>query len=123
MEIMHITTHITAFGDQKENRVASGGEGEGSGLGCEPCHEVPEPGTVQGSTTTISPPAFIACFAHASVTANASIHPFGATAATAPTHAHAATFGICVFVAEPTHPPSNALQPATTATTTKARST
>jgi hypothetical protein len=29
----------------------------------------------------------------------------------------------CAFVAEPTHPPSNALQPATTATTTKARGT
>jgi hypothetical protein len=123
MELTHITTHITALRQSKRKSSGKQRRRQGSGFGCEPRHKVLKHETVQGFTATISPPAFLACGAHASVPASASIHSFGAAAATAPTHAHAATFGICAFVAEPTHPPSNALQPATTTTTTKERNT
>jgi hypothetical protein len=81
---LHGVNTSLPFGDQEENRVGSGGEGDDSGLRCEPRHEVPEPRTVQGSTATVSPPVFPACGAHASVPANASIHSFDATAATTP---------------------------------------
>jgi hypothetical protein len=103
--------------------VGSRGEGEGSGPGCEACHEVPEHGVAQGFATTISPLVFPAFGARIDVPPSAGIHSLGAAVATTPTHIHAATVGICAFVAEPTHPPSNALRPATTTTSTKARDT
>jgi hypothetical protein len=90
------------------------------------CHEVLELRAVQSFTAAVSPaPIFPTFGADAGVPATTNVHPFGTTAATTSTHAHAVTFGFCAFVAEPTHPPSNALQPAITpaTATTKARST
>jgi hypothetical protein len=84
---------------------------------------VPEHGAAQGFATTISPLVFPAFGARIDVPPSAGIHSLGAAVATTPTHTHAATVGICAFVAEPTHPPSNALRPATATTSTKARDT
>jgi hypothetical protein len=77
----------------------------------------------QGQFRALPPPYHHQSF-RVGVPANASIHSFGATVATTPTHARATTFGVCALVAEPTHPPSNTLRPTTTTTTsTKARGT
>jgi hypothetical protein len=111
------------FGDQEEAGVGSRGESKGSGPSCESCHEVLELGAVQGLAATMSPPIFPAFGAHADVPPSIDVHTFGAADAAAPTHAHAATVSIRTFMAEPTHPPSNPLRPATSTTSTKARGT
>jgi hypothetical protein len=78
-------------------------------------------GAIQGPATTISLPIFPAFGTHACVPPTAVIHAFGVAAVAASSHAHAASVGICAFVAEPSRPPSNALRPDTPTTSTKAR--
>jgi hypothetical protein len=49
------------------------------------------------------------------------VYTFGATAASAPSHARAAILGLRAFVAEPSRPPLNTLLPRPASTSTKTR--
>jgi hypothetical protein len=98
------------LGNQEENRMGGLGEGKDGRAGRKSRHEVPELGTVQSFTATISPtPDFPAFGADAGVPTTIDVLPFGIAAATTSTYAYPVTISLCTFVAEPTHPPSSVL--------------